>query len=157
MTRHCCMTRHRFTIIELLAVSALLLIVLTGVVRIFYDASLANRQFTDSAFRNQQVMMLQRDWQQAVRGTDPAAWQINEYAFEAPNAYVYVEDGKLVFEHGERQIARKLPPDAAVTFAAEGPDAAPYAVLNLAWISRHRHRDTAEQVRLVAAPLEVTP
>ncbi len=148
------MTCRHYTLIEAMAVCSVLLIVLTGAGRLMYDASLANRQFTDHAWSHQQLFLLQRDWQEFIRESDPAAWWIVEDTFLAKGRSAELTDGKLAFELASRTTVRRVPPGCEIQFAIEEGRV---AVLNLAWPARLGNRDQAQRVRLVAAAIEVQP
>lgn len=151
------MRRHCFTLIELMTYCALALGLVGVATKLFHDASMLNRQSTQQAWTNQDLVLIHRAWQNYVHPSQPAQWRVTAdgAGFAIGELTARQAANELLLDKAGSDLPDRvrLPDTATIAFAIEQTADERLAVLRIDWRREKLQKDYLESVRLVATGL----
>jgi hypothetical protein len=143
---------RRFSLIELLLITAVSLILAGAMIRTFRLAMQMTGHAHERVTAAEQVSVVKRHWRQAVSATDRAGWRTDAAHFRTGTLRVSRQGDVLVFRTAARRRTVPLPRGTTAAFAVEqNSRSGPVAVLTLSWPDPNRVRSEPTVVRIVAA------
>lgn len=145
------MTRRAVTLIETLAVCALLVGVMGTIAALLSSSLRVTDDMRRNIENNQRASQAADAWRTFANQTSPSSWHAGGPTFQA-NAYAAsIHETHLILTGPDQTRKILLPTAANATFTLETPpDLAPCAVLHLTWPLNQRRTEQKTGLRVVA-------
>lgn len=144
-------TVNQYSLLELIAVCAVIAVLLTAVLQFFYNGSKLTRRFYNASVVNQEALIVKARLRAFVHGNDGVFSASENIVVFRDKARISIKGSDLLLEDGKEKRTLKLPKNTKLQLAIEDRNTkSERVVLKITPFDRHGRGPTKSFIRIVA-------
>ncbi len=146
------LTIHHMTLLETICACALLVLLMTSIIFFFLKTTKLNKNITQSAFANQQILLLKQNWRNFIHNTPSANFAIkdNNTKITSGSYSATFKDRSIIFiTKNNKTSSLKLSKRIRITFSEEHVENQHLLIMNIHLQSSSFSKTNEETIRIV--------